>query len=158
MYFCWLVYRGRIQAESIKPDGLAAGSREHLTTTSSFLSPILPCLPLYVSVVSICLSASVCLSLSPILPPASLYMYLSIVSVSLSPSVCPCHQSFPASLSMSLSVVSVCLPPSVCLCLFVSVITLTISYFCWTVCLCLLITTVPITPSSSVGICLIICL
>ncbi len=113
MYFCWLVYRGRIQAESIKPDGLAAGSREHLTTTSSVLSPILPplslslclfllylsvCLRLFVPItnpalplsICLCLSASVCLSLSTILPPASLSMYLYVVSVCLPLSLCLC--------------------------------------------------------------------
>jgi hypothetical protein len=96
MYFCWLVYRGRIQAESIKPDGLAAGSREYLTTTISFLSPILPCLPLYVSVVSICLSASVWLP-----PSVCLCLLYRSVCLRLFVSVC-----------FSLSVVSVCLPPS----------------------------------------------
>ncbi len=81
--------------------------------------------------------------------PASLSMSLLYLSVCLPLSVCPCHQSFPLPLSLCLCLLYL----SLCLRLFVSVflsqlITLTTSYFFWTVCLCLLITTVPIIPSS----------
>ena len=104
MYFCWLVYRGRIQAESIKPDGLAAGSREHLTTTSSFLSPILPLSLQYVSVCCICLSAFLSMSLASVCLPPSVCLCL-LISVCLSPSV---RLRLSASVCLSLSVVSVC--------------------------------------------------